>query len=44
MTEKGVKPARIHSVGYGDTKSVVPSDSDEHRAKNWRIEFTVNKG
>ena len=38
---KGVKPERIHSAGYGDTKPVAPNDTEESRAKNRRIEFTA---
>jgi OmpA-OmpF porin, OOP family len=40
---KGVSAARIHAVGYGDTRPVVPNTSEANRAKNRRIEFRVTK-
>jgi outer membrane protein OmpA-like peptidoglycan-associated protein len=43
LAAKGVAPARIHSVGYGDTRPVAPNNSEANRAKNRRIEFKVTK-
>jgi outer membrane protein OmpA-like peptidoglycan-associated protein len=35
---KGIDVGRITAVGFGDTRPVVPNDSDENRQKNRRIE------
>jgi OmpA-OmpF porin, OOP family len=43
LAAKGVAAARIHAVGYGDTRPVVPNDSEANRAKNRRIEFKVTR-
>jgi outer membrane protein OmpA-like peptidoglycan-associated protein len=43
LTAKGVVVARIQSVGYGETRPVVPNTSEANRAKNRRIEFKVKK-
>jgi len=43
LKAKGVAAGRIHSVGYGETRPVVPNDSEANRAKNRRIEFKVEK-
>lgn len=43
LKDKGVAASRIHSVGYGETRPVVPNDSEANRAKNRRIEFKVEK-
>lgn len=41
LLAKGIDPARITAAGYGETKPVVPNDSDEHRALNRRTEVRV---
>lgn len=41
LVDQGVDPARIKTVGYGDTRPIAPNDTPENRAKNRRIEFTV---
>ncbi len=43
LKAKGVSAARIHSVGYGETRPVASNDSDDNRAKNRRIEFKVGR-
>jgi OOP family OmpA-OmpF porin len=40
---KGIAPARITSQGYGETKPVVPNDTDENRQTNRRVEFKIVK-
>lgn len=39
----GVEPSRLAPGGYGDTRPLVPNDSDENRAKNRRVEFIIRK-
>lgn len=41
LLEKGIDAARLVAKGYGETEPVVPNNSEEHRAKNRRIEFKV---
>lgn len=44
MLEKaGIDPSRLASVGYGKTRPLDPAHSDGARAKNRRVEFTVQK-
>lgn len=43
IISKGITPARIKSQGYGETKPVVPNDTDENRQLNRRVEFTILK-
>jgi outer membrane protein OmpA-like peptidoglycan-associated protein len=38
---KGIVKERLKYKGYGDTKPMVPNDSDEHRQMNRRTEFQV---
>jgi outer membrane protein OmpA-like peptidoglycan-associated protein len=38
-----VEPERIVAKGYGKTKPLVPNDSEENRAINRRVEFTINE-
>jgi outer membrane protein OmpA-like peptidoglycan-associated protein len=37
----GIDRNRLTSKGYGETRPLVPNDSDEHRALNRRVEFTI---
>jgi outer membrane protein OmpA-like peptidoglycan-associated protein len=39
LVAKGINPARITTVGYGETKPIAPNDSPENMLKNRRIEF-----
>lgn len=41
LVAAGINPGRLTAVGYGETKPLVPNDSDENRAKNRRIEFNI---
>ena len=39
----GISTTRIISKGYGETKPVVPNDTDENRQLNRRVEFKILK-
>lgn len=41
LTDRGIAESRLKPRGYGETKPLVPNDSDENRAKNRRTEFTI---
>ncbi len=41
FVNNGISPSRLEAVGYGETDPVVPNDTDENRAKNRRVEFTI---
>lgn len=43
LTEKGINPDNLVSVGYGMTRPAVPNDSDANRAINRRVEMQVIK-
>jgi outer membrane protein OmpA-like peptidoglycan-associated protein len=43
IISKGIASTRIISEGYGETKPVVPNDTDENRQLNRRVEFTILK-
>jgi outer membrane protein OmpA-like peptidoglycan-associated protein len=43
ILSKGIAPNRIISQGYGETKPVVPNDTDENRQLNRRVEFKILK-
>ena len=43
LIRKGVAAKRIIAKGYGKSKPLVPNDSDENRAINRRVEFTINE-
>ncbi|HKP76673.1 MAG TPA: OmpA family protein, partial [Longimicrobiaceae bacterium] len=43
LTEHGVNASRITAHGYGETHPASPNDSAANRAKNRRIEITVEK-
>jgi cytochrome c oxidase subunit 2 len=44
LVTRGIAASRLHTVGYGEAKPLVPNDSPENRAKNRRTEFTVLGG
>jgi cytochrome c oxidase subunit 2 len=44
LTARGVAASRLHPVGYGEAKPLVPNDSPDNRAKNRRTEFTILGG
>ncbi|MBI4646156.1 MAG: OmpA family protein, partial [Bacteroidia bacterium] len=41
LLSKGVPAEQIISNGYGDTKPIVPNDTEEGRQKNRRVEFKI---
>ena len=41
LVSKGVDISNVSFNGYGETKPLVPNDSDENRQMNRRIEFTI---
>jgi OmpA-OmpF porin, OOP family len=43
ILSKGISAHRIISQGYGETKPVVPNDTDENRQLNRRVEFKILK-
>lgn len=43
LLSKGIAPTRITSQGYGETRPVVPNDTDENRQLNRRVEFKIVK-
>ena len=43
LVQRGVDANRIIGVGYGATKPVAPSDTEENRMKNRRVEFKIIK-
>ncbi len=42
LLDAAVSPARIRSVGYGESQPLVPNDTRRNRARNRRIEFTID--
>ncbi len=43
IISKGILADRIKTIGYGETKPLVPNDSKENKAKNRRVEFKIIK-
>lgn len=41
LVAQGIDRNRLASKGYGETRPLVANDSDEHRATNRRVEFTI---
>lgn len=41
VNEEHISPDRLKTIGYGETRPLVPNDSDENRAINRRVEFVV---
>lgn len=43
LVSQGISPGRLQAVGYGESRPVDTNDTEEGRAKNRRVEFTVLK-
>lgn len=43
LVTKGIDEKRLTAQGFGDTRPLVPNDSEENKAKNRRVEFKVNQ-
>ena len=43
LVKKGVATDKITATGFGETKPIVPNDSDANRDKNRRVEFKITK-
>lgn len=43
LVSKGVSADVITAIGFGESKPLVPNDSDANREKNRRVEFKVTK-
>ena len=43
LTSKGVAASRLEGKGYGKSKPIATNDSEEGRAQNRRVEFTILK-
>lgn len=44
LVRKGVDPARLVAVGYGETRPMEPKKTSAARAKNRRVEFNILQG
>ena len=43
LIKKGIPATYIKTIGYGKNNPIVPNDTEEHRAKNRRVEIVVKK-
>jgi OOP family OmpA-OmpF porin len=43
LVDAGIAEERLTAVGYGETKPIASNDTEEGRAQNRRIEFTVQE-
>lgn len=43
LVSKGIMANRFQQAGYGETKPLASNDTDEGKALNRRVEFTINK-
>ncbi len=41
LAKRGIDPARLHTVGHGETRPRVPNSSPANKALNRRIEFAI---
>jgi OmpA-OmpF porin, OOP family len=42
LLQNGVDPQRLRAVGFGESRPLVPNDTQRNRARNRRIEFTID--
>ena len=42
IQQGGFDPARVTSRGYGETRPIVPNDTEENKEKNRRVEFKLS--
>lgn len=41
LVAAGIEPERFDPVGFGETRALVPNDSDANKQKNRRVEFII---
>ncbi|HLK41101.1 MAG TPA: OmpA family protein [Polyangiaceae bacterium] len=41
LVSHGIAPGRLEAQGFGDSKPIVPNDTDQGRAANRRVEFHI---
>jgi len=41
LINKGISKARIEVIGWGDSKPITVNNSEESKAKNRRVEFSL---
>ena len=41
LRNKNIEPDRMVAVGYGSTRPLMPNDTDEHRARNRRVDIVL---
>jgi outer membrane protein OmpA-like peptidoglycan-associated protein len=41
LVQKGVDAKRLEAIGYGEARPLIPEQTEEARAKNRRVEFTI---
>jgi chemotaxis protein MotB len=44
LRNKNIEPDRMVAIGYGSTRPLVPNDSEEHRARNRRVDIVLVSG
>ena len=42
LASKGIDPARMQAIGFGETQPLVPNDTAEARERNRRVEFKLS--